>query len=191
REPRCYSGAVSSSSDIPDTGVRKGVLYPGPLRCPKGVGMRYHDESLRWSLGIALVLMLGFGASAAAQTGQIYGEITGKVVDGQGGLLPGVTVTLTSPTLMGSKVTATSERGLYHFPFLPSGTYAIRFGLQGFRLLVREGLIVAARTTVTQDATLDVATVEETVTVTGESPVVDVTNTKMGSRLDSELLAAA
>src|SRR4029453_2475899 len=116
--------------------------------------------------------------------------LTGKVVDGQGGLLPGVTVTLTSPTLMGSKVTATSERGLYHFPFLPSGTYAIRFGLQGFRLLVREGLIVAARTTVTQDATLDVATVEETVTVNGESPVVDVTNTKKGSRVDSELLAA-
>ena len=58
--------------------------------------MRYHDGTLRWSLSISLVLLLGFGASANAQTGQIYGEITGKVVDGQGGVLPGVTVTLTA-----------------------------------------------------------------------------------------------
>ncbi len=152
--------------------------------------MRHHEKTLRWGLGIAFVLMLGFGASAAAQTGQIYGEITGKVVDGQGGVLPGVTVTLAGSTLMGSKVTTTSERGLYHFPFLPSGTYSIKFELQGFRMFVREGLIVSARATVTQDATLDVATVEETVTVTGDSPVVDVANTKMGSRLDSDLLAA-
>ena len=152
--------------------------------------MCYFDEAFRWSLGIGLVLMLGFGASAAAQTGQIYGEITGKVVDSQGGVLPGVTVSLAGPAIMGVQTTTTSERGLYHFPFLPSGTYALRFELQGFRVFVRDGLIVTARTTVTQDATLDVASLEETVTVTGDSPVVDVANTKLGSRLEADLLAA-
>ena len=152
--------------------------------------MRYHDEAFRWSLSIAFVLMLGFGASAAAQTGQIYGEITGKVVDSQGGVLPGVTVSLTGPAIMGVQTTTTSERGLYHFPFLPSGTYILRFELQGFRVFVRDGLIVASRTTVTQDASLEVASLEETVTVTGDSPVVDVANTKLGSRLEADLLAA-
>lgn len=146
--------------------------------------------ALLCTFGISVLLGLSVPESVGAQTGQIYGEITGRVVDAQGGVLPGVTISLTGATLMGAQTTSTSERGQYHFPFLPSGTYSLSFELQGFGTVVRQGLVVAARTTVTQDATLEVATLQETVTVTGESPVVDSTNTKMGSRLESELLAA-
>lgn len=148
------------------------------------------NTTARFVMAIGMCLLLLSGEAARAQTGQIYGEITGKAVDAQGGILPGVTVSLTGPAIMGAQTTITSERGIYHFHFLPSGTYALRFELQGFRMTVRDGLIVAARTTVTQDATLEVAALEESVTVTGASPVVDAANTKIGERLGEELLAA-
>jgi hypothetical protein len=152
--------------------------------------MREQCKRLWCSLGSGVLLILVCIGPALAQTGQIYGEITGKVVDAQGRVLPGVTVSLTGAAIMGVQSNVTSDQGVYRFPFLPSGTYGLRFELQGFRGVVLEGLIVTARTTVTQDATLEVAAFEETVTVVGDSPVVDVTNTKMGSRLESDLLAA-
>lgn len=153
--------------------------------------MRTRTTSLLCSAAIGTLLIFGAGAPIAAQTGQTSGEITGHVADAQGGILPGVTVTLSGTAVMGVQTQTTSERGIYRFPFLPSGTYMLRFELQGFRIVVRDGLMVAARNTVTIDATLEVASLEETVTVTGASPVVDVSNTKMGQRLDEGLLAAA
>lgn len=145
--------------------------------------------SLR-SLRIGMLLVLGFGAPAAPQTGQIYGEITGGVVDAQGSALPGVTVSVSGPTVMGVQTTTTSGHGIYRFPFLPSGTYTLKFELTGFSTLIREGLIVAVRTTVTQDAVLEVAALEESITVTGASPVVDVANVRVGQRLEDGFLEA-
>ncbi len=143
-----------------------------------------------WGACMGVVLVLAYGPSAAAQTGQIYGEITGSVVDAQGSVLPGVTVSVSGPSIMGVQTTTTSERGIYRFPILPSGTYSLKFELAGFTTFVREGLILAVRTTVTQDATLQVAKLEESITVTGASPVVDVANVKVGQRLQGEFLEA-
>src|SRR5258708_21747090 len=83
----------------------------------------------------------------AAQTGQNFGELVGKIVDDQGGLLPGVTVTLKGPALMGAPTAVTNDRGMYRFPAVPSGTYTLTFELSGFSKLARAHIGVPVRQT--------------------------------------------
>src|SRR5262249_59068267 len=71
-----------------------------------------------------------------------------------------------------------------------TGTYQLKFELTGFAPLLREGIVVPVRQTITVDATLKLASLQETVTVSGSSPTVDVENTKVGARLDHEILQA-
>src|SRR5437870_1295438 len=138
-----------------------------------------------------LALLFGVGlVPAAAQTGQMFGELVGKVTDAQGGVLPGVIVTLSGPAVMGTQTAVTNASGQYRFPAVNTGTYKITFQLAGFSDLVREGIVVPVRSTITVDATMKLASLQETVTVTGASPVVDVENTKVGARLDQELLSS-
>ena len=139
----------------------------------------------------ALAIVFAFGlAPAAAQTGQTYGELVGKVTDDQGGVLPGVTVTLTGPAAMGAPTAVSNEQGRYRFPAVTSGTYTLKFDLAGFAPMVREGIVVPVRQTITVDAALKLASLQETVTVSGSSPTVDVENTKVGARLSQEILTA-
>jgi hypothetical protein len=139
----------------------------------------------------AMAVVLAFGrAPATAQTGQMFGELVGKVTDDQGGVLPGVTVTLSGPAVMGTPTATTNAGGLYRFPAVNNGTYTLKFEITGFAPLVREGIIVPVRQTVTVDASMKIATLQETVTVSGSSPTVDVENTKVGARLDHEILQA-
>jgi hypothetical protein len=139
----------------------------------------------------ALVMVFGVGGlPAAAQTGQMFGEVVGKVSDDQGGALPGVTVTLSGPAVMGSMSATTNEHGQYRFPAVNSGTFKLVFRLSSFSELVRDGIVVPVRNTITVDAVLKLASLQEVVTVTGESPTVDVENTKVGARLDHELLTS-
>jgi len=125
---------------------------------------------------------------AAAQTGQTFGELVGKVTDDQGGALPGVTVTLSGPAVMGTPSAISGGTGQYRFPAVNSGTYTLKFELAGFAPMVREGIVVAVRQTITVDAQLKLASLQETVTVSGSSPTVDVENTKVGARLSQEIL---
>ena len=149
---------------------------------------------MRRSIFLALAtaaVVLAFGlAPVAAQTGQTFGEIDGKVLDGQGGILPGVTVSLSGPAVMGIQTAVTNERGVYRFPAVATGTYQLKFELTGFSPLVRTGIIVPVRQTITVDAEMKLASLQETVTVTGQSPTIDVENTKVGARLDHEVLQA-
>lgn len=139
------------------------------------------------AVGFALIVGL---APAAAQTGQMFGELVGKVTDDQGGVLPGVTVTLSGPAVMGTQTATTNASGIYRFPAVNNGTYKLTFELAGFSPFVREGIVVPIRQTITVDAQLKIATLQETVTVSGASPTVDVENTKVGARLDHEILNA-
>ena len=148
--------------------------------------MKSGSVVLRAFTSVALLALLG--TSAAAQTGQNFGEIVGKVVDEQGAVLPGVTVTLSGPALMVTQMSVANDRGLYRFPAVPSGTYKVTFDLPGFSSLVREDIVVPVRQTVTLEVQMKVARLQETVTVTGASPVVDVENTKIGERLDKQVL---
>src|SRR5207244_8698824 len=106
------------------------------------------------------------------------------------GVLPGVTVTLTGPAVMGAPTAVSGSNGLYRFPAVNSGTYTLKFELAGFAPLVREGIVVPVRQTITVDAEMKLASLQETVTVSGASPTVDVENTKVGARLDHEILQA-
>jgi hypothetical protein len=133
----------------------------------------------------ALVLI----ASASPGLAQVQtGEIIGKVTDNTGAVLPGVTVTLTGTTLIQPQTAVSSETGTYNFPRLPIGTYAVRFELPGFKTVVRDGVRVTLGFTAQIDQQLEISTVQETVTVSGESPVVDTKSTAARTTFDLETL---
>jgi hypothetical protein len=134
---------------------------------------------------VAVVCALLFSTAVAAQT---TGSITGTVVDNSGAVLPGVTVSATSPSLMGVQTAITNESGNYRFPALPIGTYNLSYELAGFSNVRREGIIIQIGFTATLNVQLQLATLQETVTVTGESPVVDVTSTTSTFNVSQDML---
>jgi hypothetical protein len=134
---------------------------------------------LRYSAAVALALALGSSAwTAHAQINPAH--LTGTAKDAQGAVLPGVTVTATSPALLGNQTAVTEANGDYRFPNLPAGTYAITFELQGFQSLKRPNIVLTTGQTLTIDATLQIASLQESVTVTSEAPVVDTQSTAVG-----------
>jgi hypothetical protein len=127
-------------------------------------------------------LVLAAVVPAWAQGGgaSTTGTIQGRVVDAQGAILPGVGVTISSPALIGGPQTqVTNEQGNYRFPAVPPGTYAVDFELTGFNKLRREGIQIALGFTANVNVELAVATLQETVTVTGESPLIDTSSTRV------------
>jgi outer membrane receptor protein involved in Fe transport len=137
-----------------------------------------------------LVLALGAVLAGSAWAQSTQGRITGLVSDTQSAILPGVTVTATSPSLIGVQSTVTQPDGRFLFPALPTGAYRLVFELSGFQKLTRENVQVVLGQTVSIDAQLPLASLAETVTVTGESPVIDVTSTRVGTSLKGEALTA-
>jgi hypothetical protein len=119
---------------------------------------------------------------------QTTGSINGSVVDNTGAVLPGVTITATSPALMGAQSAVTNEGGAYRFPSLPPGTYRLAYELAGFANIVRDGIVVNIGFTATVNAQMQLATLQETVTVTGASPLVDVTNSNVQANFTQEAL---
>ena len=137
---------------------------------------------------IVIALAALFAVSTVAGAQSQTGEIFGKVTDQQGAVLPGVTVTLTAPHLLQPLVAVTSETGTYQFPRIPIGTYTIRFELTGFKTVVNEGIIVTVGFSAQVNPQLAISTVQETITVTGESPIVDTRNTGTKQTFTQELL---
>ena len=119
------------------------------------------------------------------------GEITGVVRDNSGAVLPGVTVEASSPALIEKvRVTVTDGVGRYRIVGLRPGTYAVTFGLTGFSTFRREGIELTGTFIATVDAQLQVGALEETLTVTGAAPVVDVQSTTGQRVLSNELISA-
>jgi hypothetical protein len=131
------------------------------------------------STGVALAQ--GGGASTT-------GSINGKVADSSGGVLPGVTVTAASPSLMGVQTSVTDTGGNYRFPALPPGTYTVTFELPGFNTLKRANIQIAMGFTAAVNVELAVASLQETVTVTGDSPVIDTSSTRVQQNFKLEAL---
>src|SRR5205823_2759149 len=114
------------------------------------------------------------------------GSILVKAVDEQGAAAPGVTITISSPILVSGTVSGVTDAGgVYRLPNLQPGTYSVKVELQGFQTVIREGVVVPAGQTASIDLTMKVATVAETVTVRGESPVVDTTSANVNVHIDS------
>ncbi len=136
----------------------------------------------------ALALLAAIPSVAAAQA-----SIAGVVTDESGGVLPGVTVEASSPVLIEKvRSVVTDSTGRYRIVDLRPGDYAVTFTLPGFNVIRREGITLQGTFTATVDAKLGVGGLQETLTVTGESPIVDVQSTaaqrsidKAGDRLDS------
>ena len=117
--------------------------------------------------------------------------ITGTVSDNTGGVLPGVTVEVSSPVMIeGVRVANTDGQGVYTVTNLRPGAYSVRFSLPGFSVLLRDGIDLPGSFTATVDGVLDVGAIEETVTVSGQSPIVDVRNVATQRVLQSDVIEA-
>src|ERR671912_2529621 len=132
------------------------------------------------------VTLLAMAAPTLAQ--EFRGRINGTVTDNTGAVLPGVTVTATSPALIQPQVQVTETDGGFRFQALPPGVYELTFELAGFQNVKREGIRVVIGQTLTVDQKLEVANLQETVTVSGSSPIVDSTTTTKGTNFTKELL---
>jgi len=130
--------------------------------------------------------LVGMAASAGAQSDAgIYGLVT----DQSGAVLPGVTVTVTGPALQVPSVAAiTDPTGDYRISPLPIGTYEVEYSLQGFQTIRQQEIRLTVGFQAKLDIKMQVGSLEETITVSGASPVVDVTATSSGMVLTKETL---
>jgi len=145
----------------------------------------------RWTTGLlALLAALSFSVPAFAQGGgaSSTGTIQGRVTDSQGAVLPGVTVTATSAALIQPQTTIASETGNYRFPAVPPGTYELTYELSGFNTLKRSGISITLGFTANVNVELALATLQETVTVSGASPVIDTSTTRVQQNFKMEQL---
>jgi hypothetical protein len=141
--------------------------------------------SASWTISGAVVILLTTLASPVR--GQQAAGIIGTVTDESGGVLPGVTVTATSPALQVPSVTAvTDATGEYRLTPLPIGTYTVDYVLSGFQTVRREGVRLTIGFTARLDIGLKVGSLEETITVSGLSPVVDTTSTTTTTQFTRE-----
>ena len=137
---------------------------------------------------LAACLLASTHAFAQGGGASTTGSINGKVADTSGGVLPGVTVSATSPSSMGVQSSVTDSGGNYRFPALPPGTYTVTFELPGFNTLKRENIQISMGFSATVNVELAVASLQETVTVTGDSPVIDTSNTRVQQNFKLEAL---
>ena len=131
-----------------------------------------------------ILLISSVPATAFAQA-----SIAGVVKDSSGAVLPGVTVEAASPALIEKVRAVVSDgTGQYQIVNLVPGTYVVTFTLPGFNIVKREGVVLAGSFTAKIDADMRVGALEETITVTGETPLVDVQNTKRERVIDREII---
>ncbi len=131
----------------------------------------------------ALLLALVTALPTAAQSTAINGTLEGTVTDDQGAVLPGVTVTITNTDTGDIRVVVTNESGLYRAPLLSLGSYRVEAELQGFKKFEQTGVTLRAGQTAVIDFKLSVGTLTETVTVTADSPIVDLAKIEQGRTL--------
>jgi outer membrane receptor protein involved in Fe transport len=136
-----------------------------------------------------LMLAAALAAAVPAHAQIVTGTLFGTVTDDSGGVLPGVTVTATSPQLIGgARTRATDSSGAYRLPALSPGTYTLEFTLSSFRTLRREGILLSAGATLPVDVHLSIESLQESLVVTGESPMVDVKSAQLAETATADLI---
>jgi hypothetical protein len=132
---------------------------------------------------LIMLLIVGIPSAVRAQS------ISGVAKDTSGAVLPGVTVEVTSPALIErTRTTVTDSAGRYRFIDLRVGVYSVTFTLTGFNIVKRDGIEITASFTANVNADMAVGSVSETVIVTGETPVVDITSTNSQSTMNRQVL---
>ena len=140
---------------------------------------------------LALMFAVALGCLALPATARAQSAFAGVVKDATGAVLPGVTVEAASPALIEKVRSVTTDaNGLYRIENLRPGTYTLTFNLPGFSAVKRDGVELPSNFTSTINAELKVGAMEETVTVSGQSPVVDVQSNSKAQVLSREVLDA-
>ena len=137
----------------------------------------------------AAALLLAVSCAVPVLAQALVGTIGGTIKDEQGAVLPGVTVTLTGKT--GSRTAVSDATGQYRFPALEPGMYDVSADLSGFTKTGRTGIQISPGTELSIDLTMKVTSLQETITVTGEAPVVDVKSSATQNTISQSLLYSA
>ena len=132
-----------------------------------------------------ILVLVALGESQVSQTGSIRGVVT----DQNGEPLPGVSVTVTSPSLIGTQSTITNDKGVFRVPSLPPGVYEVKLELPGFKTLIQSGIVVRVGMTVEIGFKMEQSQLAEEVTVVATAPTVDIVNTKNTQNITEEVLA--
>ncbi len=139
---------------------------------------------LRTTSRLVLGLALLAASTLPAVAQQTTGNISGRALDPQGAAMPGVTVTARSPQTGFNRAAVTDAEGIYRLSALPVDTYDLTIELQGFSKIERKAIVVNVGQTVELDFSLTVAGVAESVTVTGETPLVETSSSSVGGVVD-------
>ena len=142
------------------------------------------------TLTIVLVAIAWLVPAVPAHAQATRGTLLGTITDQSGAALPGVTVTATETRTNVSHNTVTNATGNYTFPNIPDGIYNVKAELQGFKTVVREAVRLTVNSSIRIDLALQVGGLEETVTVTGETPLLQTDRTDTGRTLESIQVAS-
>ncbi|MGE3343664.1 MAG: carboxypeptidase regulatory-like domain-containing protein [Vicinamibacterales bacterium] len=137
--------------------------------------------------GMLLVAAM-IGMTAGSANAQAIGSIFGKATDSSGGVLPGVTVTVSGGALQQPLTQVTTESGAYQFPVVPIGNYTVTFELTGFKRVSRQNVPVTSGFNAEINATMEVGAMTEEVTVSAAAPVVDTKKTTTGATFTADIL---
>ncbi len=146
----------------------------------------------RFMFGVGLLVVAALicvPQAGWAQSSQSTGQITGSVMDNDGGVLPGVTVEARNPATGFSRAAITDTDGFYRLDLLPSGTYDVKAVLSGFQTEVQRAVQVSLGSSVRIDYKLHASTVAEEIVVTAEAPIIETTNPSVASTVGNEQIA--
>ena len=151
------------------------------MGCRSRLGLPAKRRTRPFAIAAVLTML---ASVAGAQT---TGRVVGVVEDPQGAVLPGVTVTATSPQLQGASTSVTDANGQYRFPALPPGVYGVKAELSGFKTFEQKDVRVQVDQTISLNFKLQVAGLVETVNVLGSAPVIDTTSAVGGISVGQEV----
>jgi len=138
---------------------------------------------------VVAAILAALQPEAAAHAQEVTGTIYGTVSADDGSLLPGATIVIRSPQLIrGEEVLVTNDVGVYRVPTLPPGLYSVKAEMSGFAIVTREGLRLEAGQALPVNFRMQISALEETLTVVGESPLVDVRSSQAQKVVDSALI---
>ena len=139
-------------------------------------------------VGVAIVASLALFSVSTAWAQAVTGTLLGSVTDAAGLAIPGATVTITEVNTNIRSTAVSNDDGNFVFSSLRNGVYRVEAELSGFRKAIREGIEVQVNTTVRADLKLEVGALEESITVVGESPLLQTDRTDTGRIIESILL---